>query len=106
MFRLHSSPQRLHHPKHLGGAEAHEDVDAAGDVFEASNTVTISLAAKQKQEAPEESDINNTPTATLHEVRVEGLLCPHLLLSPMGKTVVMELGLGRTAALRPPLSRE
>ena len=61
---------------------------------------------KQKQEASEESDISNTPTVMLHEVRMEGLLCPHLLLSPTGTTVVMVLGLGRTAALRPTLLRE
>ena len=61
---------------------------------------------KQEWEAPEESDISNTLMATLHEVRVKGLLRPHLFLSPTGTTVVMALSQGRIVTLWPPLSRE
>jgi hypothetical protein len=62
----------------------------------------LPLRSKQEQETPEESNISNTPMATLREVRVKGLLHPHSFPSPTGTAAAMALGPGRIAALRPP----
>ena len=61
---------------------------------------------KQERETPEESNINNIPTATLHEVQVRGLFRLHPFLSPTGIAAAMTLCPGRIAAIQSPPSRE
>nr|XP_040251816.1 uncharacterized protein LOC120968872 [Aegilops tauschii subsp. strangulata] len=60
----------------------------------------------QEHEAPEESSISNTLTATLPKVRARGSHHLRPFPPPTGTTTAMVLGPGRTAALRPPPPRE